>query len=73
MVFGKKIAAHILSQKRGRLAAYNRRFDRAVHLVTGTIDNLGIISQNIAQTMQEIEDYEKGAGLHKRGVGRGQG
>lgn len=68
MAFGKKTAADILSQKQNRLATYNQQFDEAVSLVTSTIDNLGAISHNIAQTMQEIEDYERELANTKEGL-----
>ena len=68
MAFGKNTAADILSQKQNRPAAYNRQFDEAVSLVTNTIDNLGSISHNIAQTMQEIEDYERELATTKEGL-----
>lgn len=68
MAFGKKTAADILSQKQNRPAAYNQQFDEAVSLVTNTIDNLGAISHNIAQTMQEIEDYERELATTKEGL-----
>lgn len=60
--------ADILAQKKNRLANYNQQFDQAVSLVTNTIDNLGTISQGIAQTMQEIEDYEKELAYTKEGL-----
>lgn len=68
MAFGKKIGEDILSQKQNRLAAYNQQFDEAVSLVTNTIDNLGAISHNIAQTMQEIEDYKRELETTKDGL-----
>lgn len=64
MAFGKtKMVStpspDILAQKKTSLDLYNAQFDRAVHLINDTIDNLGQISQSISETMQEIEDYEK--------------
>ncbi len=49
----------ILTQKRKKLNRYLMQFDHAVSLVTDTIDNLGCISQGIAETMEEIETYER--------------
>lgn len=64
MAFGKaKVvttqAPDILAQKKNSLNLYNAQFERAVHLMNDTIDNLGLISQSISETMQEIDDYQK--------------
>lgn len=67
MIF-RKTAADILSQKQNRLVTYNQQFDEAVSLVTRTIDNLGTISHNIDQTMQEIEDYERELAATRNGL-----
>ena len=64
MVFGKDI----LAQKRNSLNIYNAQFDRAVHLITDTIGDLGQISQSIDQTMQEIDEYEKELAITKSGL-----
>lgn len=72
MAFGKtKVTApaqDILAQKRNSLNLYNSQFDRAVHIINETIDNLGQISQGIEQTMQEIEAYEKELAETKSGL-----
>lgn len=72
MAFGKKTTANsnadILDQKRNRLNSYNQQFERAVSLITDTIDNLGVINQNIEQTMREIDDYEKELATTKEGL-----
>lgn len=61
-------APDILAQKKSRLDLYNAQFDRAVSLVTDTIDELGMISQNITTTMTEIEEYESELAATKRGL-----
>lgn len=73
MAFGKtKVVAapapDILAQKKNSLDLYNAQFDRAVHVINDTIDNLGQISQSISETMQEIEDYEKELAATKSGL-----
>lgn len=72
MAFGKKTTANsnadILDQKRNRLNSYNQQFERAVSLITDTIDNLGVINQNIEQTMREIDDYERELATTKEGL-----
>lgn len=72
MAFGKKTTASnnsdILDQKRNRLNSYNQQFERAVSLITDTIDNLGLINQGIEQTMQEIDDYERELATTKEGL-----
>lgn len=72
MSFGKKNAVapapDILAQKKNSLSLYNAQFDRAVHLINDTIDNLGQISESIAVTMQEIEDYERELAATKSGL-----
>ena len=52
-------SADVLAQKKSRLDSYNAQFDKAVSLITGTIANLGVISKNIADTIQEIDDYQR--------------
>lgn len=59
MAFRIKTDTDVLAQKKGRLDSYNAQFDKAVSLITGTIANLGIISKNIADTIQEIDDYQR--------------
>lgn len=66
MAFGR--ANDILAQKKNKLDLYNSQFDQAVSLVTSTIDDLGQISQNITETMQEIEAYEKELAATKSGL-----
>lgn len=73
MAFGRKTTsaatnADILDQKRNRLNSYNQQFERAVSLITDTIDNLGVISQGIDQTMKEIDDYEKELATTREGL-----
>lgn len=73
MAFGRKNTsattnADILDQKRNRLNSYNQQFERAVSLITDTIDNLGVISQGIDQTMKEIDDYEKELATTREGL-----
>ena len=57
----------ILAQKKNRLNQFNAQFDRAVSLVTNTIDELGKISQNISETMGEIDEYERELATTKSG------
>lgn len=52
-------SADVLAQKKSRLDSYNAQFDKAVSLITDTIDNLGVISKNISDTIQEIDDYQR--------------
>ena len=58
----------VLAQKKNRLDQYNAQFDRAVSLVTNTIDELGKISQNISETMGEIDEYERELATTKSGL-----
>lgn len=58
----------ILAQKKNRLNQFNAQFDRAVSLVTNTIDELGKISQNISETMGEIDEYERELATTKSGL-----
>lgn len=59
MAFRIKTDTDVLAQKKSRLDSYNAQFDKAVSLITGTIANLGVISKNIADTIQEIDDYQR--------------
>ncbi len=73
MAFGKsKVvttqAPDILAQKKNCLDLYKSQFDRAVHTINDTIDNLGLISESINETMREIEDYEKELAATKSGL-----
>lgn len=43
-------SADVLAQKKSRLDSYNAQFDKAVSLITDTIDNLGVISKNISDS-----------------------
>lgn len=61
-------APDILEQKKNSLAIYNAQFDRAVHLINESIDNLGQINQDIAETIREIDDYEKQLAETKSGL-----
>ena len=58
----------ILAQQKNRLNQFNAQFDRAVSLVTNTIDELGKISQNISETMGEIDEYERELATTKSGL-----
>lgn len=66
MAFGRKnttpipsTSPDILEQKRNSLNSYTQQFDRAVSLITDTIDSLGLISKGIEETMHEIDEYER--------------
>ena len=61
-------SADVLAQKKSRLDSYNAQFDKAVSLITDTIDNLGVISKNIADTIQEIDDYQRELAETKDGL-----
>lgn len=58
----------ILSQKRRRLNSYVSKFDKAVSLITRTIENLRNINRNISETIQEINEYQKELGETKAGL-----
>ena len=58
MAFMIKERTDVLAQKKNRLNSYNAQFDKAVSLITDTIDNLGAISRNISDTIQEIDEYQ---------------
>ena len=58
----------VLAQKKNRLDSYNAQFDKAVSLITDTNDNLGVISRNIADTIQEIDDYQRELAETKDGL-----
>lgn len=62
MAFSRKTTvadADVLAQKKNRLNAYVAQFDKAVSLITDTIDNLGVINGNINSTIQEIDEYQQ--------------
>ena len=61
-------SADVLAQKKSRLDSYNAQFDKAVLLITDTIDNLGVISKNISDTIQEIDDYQRELAETKDGL-----
>lgn len=61
-------SADVLAQKKSRLDSYNAQFDKAVSLITDTIDNLGVISKNISDTIQEIDDYQRDLAETKAGL-----
>lgn len=60
--------ADVLAQKKSRLDSYVAQFDKAVSLITGTIDNLAVINQNINDTIQEIDDYQRELAETKTGL-----
>lgn len=51
--------ADVLAQKKNQLNAYVAQFNRAVSLITDSIDNLGTINSNINSTIQEIDEYQQ--------------
>lgn len=62
MAFSRKTTvadADVLAQKKNRLNSYVAQFDKAVSLITDTIDNLGVINGNINTTIQEIDEYQQ--------------
>lgn len=54
----KQEAEDVLKQKKRELSSYTSQFDRAVSLVTSTIDNLNALDENIQKTIGEIEEYQ---------------
>ena len=71
MAFSRKSSvadADVLAQKKNRLNAYVAQFDKAVSLITDTIDNLGVINRNINDTIQEIDDYQRDLAETKAGL-----
>lgn len=58
----------VLAQKKKTLAAYTSEFNGAVSLVTNTIDNLSVLSENINRTISEIEDYQNELNATKNGL-----
>ena len=71
MAFSRKTTvadADVLAQKKNRLNAYVAQFDKAVSLITDTIDNLGVINRNINSTIQEIDDYQRDLAETKAGL-----
>lgn len=68
MAFRTNTRADVLAQKKSRLESYNAQFDKAVSLITDTIDKLGVINKNIADTIQEINDYQRELAETKDGL-----
>lgn len=60
----------ILDQKKRELNTYAARFDNAVSTITGTIEDLGVISQQMADTIDEIEAYQMELDATKEGLFR---
>lgn len=54
-----ELRADLLAQKRRRLHAYTSKFDKAVNLITSTIEKLGAINEGIDGTIQDIDDYQQ--------------
>ena len=70
----KKLEAKdVLEQKRKALASYTSQFDKAVSLVTSTIDSLSALDANIQRTIGEIDDYPKELDATKDGLVAAQG
>lgn len=71
MAFSRKSSvadADVLAQKKNRLNAYVAQFDKAVSLITDTIDNLGVINGNINSTIQEIDEYQQELAATRTGL-----
>ena len=71
MAFSRKSTvadADVLAQKKNRLNAYVAQFDKAVSLITDTIDNLGVINGNINSTIQEIDEYQQELAATRTGL-----
>lgn len=60
----------ILDQKKKELDTYVAQFNNAVSTITGTIENLGIISQHMADKIDEIEAYQMELDATKEGLFR---
>ncbi len=58
----------VLKQKRKALASYTSQFDRAVSLVTSTIDSLNALDENIQRTIGEIDEYQSELNATKDGL-----
>lgn len=70
----KKLEAKdVLEQKCKALASYTSQFDKAVSLVTSTIDSLSALDANIQRTIGEIDDYQKELDATKDGLVAAQG
>ena len=71
MAFSRKTTvadADVLAQKRNQLNYYVAQFDKAVSLITDTIDNLGFINGNINSTIQEIDEYQQELAATRTGL-----
>lgn len=71
MAFSRKTTvadADVLAQKRNQLNSYVAQFDKAVSLITDTIDNLGFINGNINSTIQEIDEYQQELAATRTGL-----
>lgn len=71
MAFSRKTTVadeDVLAQKKNRLNAYVAQFDKAVSLITDTIDNLGVINGNINSTIQEIDEYQQELAATRTGL-----
>lgn len=71
MAFSRKTTVadvDVLAQKRNRLNSYVAQFDKAVSLITDTIDNLGVINGNINSTIQEIDEYQQELAATRTGL-----
>ena len=73
LVAKKLEAKDVLEQKRKALASYTSQFDKAVSLVTSTIDSLSALDANIQRTIGEIDDYQKELDATKDGLVAAQG
>lgn len=59
---------NILAQKKKRLNSYVAKFDKAVSLITVTIDRLGVINSNINGTIQEIDECQQELAATRNGL-----
>ena len=48
----------VLQKKNEELKQFVERYDSAVAVVTGTINNLKEINENISEKIKEIEEYQ---------------
>lgn len=69
-IFQKSIpvSMDVLEEKKKTLAEYMDEFNWAVSIVTGTIDNLNQLGEDIDRTIQEIQDYQKNLEETKAGL-----
>ena len=58
----------IIDQKRLELNTYVAQYNSAISLITGTIDSLGSISQNMADKIGEIAAYQRDLDATKAGL-----